>query len=175
MKKGAAVLGGFLSRGTCFYPVPCLKGRFPGRPDARDLAKARTFAKAVWAHISENVPGPMPQSRPEALKHGFGFYQVVGAMMNDSLVRLLMPKPRLEAKKCTACGWCKTECPTKSIELNPTPEIAKTCFRCYRCITGCPEEALSVSWGISNFMVWTLYNQTFERWLGDIQKGERVY
>ncbi len=175
MKKGAEVVGGFLSRGTCYYPVPCLKGRFPERPDAQDLAKAEAFASALLDHISSGISGPMPKSRPDALKHGAGFYNIVGAMMNDSLVRLLMPKPKVDNDKCTECGWCAAECPTNSMSLIPKPIIAKTCFRCYRCITGCPEEALSVKWGISNFMVWTLYNQTFEYWLGDIQKGERLY
>lgn len=175
MKKGAEVVGGFLSRGTCFYPVPCLKGRFPERPDAQDLAKAKKFVGALLGHLSSGVAGPMPESRSGTLTHGAGFYNMVGAIMNDSIVRLLMPKPRADEGKCTECGLCVAECPTNSITLGPKPNIAKTCYRCYRCITGCPEEALSVKWGISNFMVWTLYNQTFERWLGDIQKGERIY
>ena len=175
MKKGADVIGGFLSRGTCFYPVPCLKGRFPVRPDARDLEKAEEFAGAVLEHLSLGASGSIPESRPDALKHGAGFYNIIGAIMNDPLVRFLMPKPKVDMEKCTECGWCAAECPTSSIRLNPKPEIEKSCFRCYRCITGCPEEAFSVKWGISNFMVWTLYNQTFERWLGDIQKGERIY
>lgn len=175
MKNGAEVIGGFLCRGTCYYPVPCLVGRFPERPDARDLEKAKEFAGAVLKHLSSGACGPMPESRPDALKHGLGFYHIIGAMMNDPLVRFLMPKPKADADKCTECGWCAAECPTNSLQLAPKPKILKTCFRCYRCITGCPEEALSVKWGLSNFMVWTLYNQTFERWLGDIRKGERVY
>jgi len=175
MKKGADVIGGFLSRGTCFHPVPCLKGRFPDRPDAQDLQKAKNFARDLLRHLDSSVPGPIPETRPDALCHGFGFYQLIGAVLNDSLVRFLLPKPKVDAGKCTECGWCAAQCPTGSIRLSPKPEIAKTCFRCYRCLTGCPEEALSVRWGISNFMVWTLYSQTFERWLGDIQKGERVY
>lgn len=175
MKKGAQVIGGFLCRGTCFYPVPCLAGRFPDRPDEQDLAKAQEFAGSLLRHLSSGIAGPMPETRPDALKHGAGFYNIVGAMMNDTLVRLLMPKPKSDESKCTECGWCVAECPTNSMSLAPKPKIAKTCFRCYRCIMGCPEEALSVKWGISNFMVWTLYNQTFEYWLGDIQKGERIY
>ena len=48
-KKGAIVLGGFLCRGTCYHPVPCLEGRFPDRPNAGDLEKARRFARSVAA------------------------------------------------------------------------------------------------------------------------------
>jgi flavodoxin/ferredoxin len=175
MKKGAEVVGGFLCRGTCFYPVPCLKGRFPKRPDKEDLKTAKKFANSLLDHISSGASGSMQESRSGTLTHGVGFYHIVGAMMNDAIVRMLMPKPRVDKGKCTECKWCVAECPTKSMSLDPKPNIAKTCYRCYRCVNGCPEDALSVQWGISNLMVWTLYNQTFERWLGDIRKGERIY
>ncbi len=175
MKKGAKVIGGLLCRGTCYYPVPCLVGRFPNRPNEVDLEKVNEFANNLLSHIISGIPGPMPSSRDDTFKLGFGLYQIAGAILNDSLLRFLMPEPKLIDSKCTECKWCEEECPTNSIKLNPMPEIGKTCFRCYRCLTGCPEEAFSVQWGISNFIVWTLYNQTFERWLGDVQKGERIY
>ena len=175
MKKGAEVVGGFLCRGALFYPVPCLVGRFPDRPNEQDLSKAKEFARNLLDHLSSGISGPMLGSRSDAVKHGLGFYQIVGALLNDSLMRFLMPKPKVDEDKCTECKWCVAECPTKSMNLVPMPVVAKTCFRCYRCVTGCPEDALSVKWGISNFMVWTLYNQTFERWLGDIQKREKFY
>ena len=175
MKKGADVIGGFLCRGTCYYPVPCLKGRFPERPDQDDLKKAEAFAASLLNHISSGAAGPMPAGRPGTLSHGAGFYQIIGAIMNDTLVRWIMPKPVADHDKCNECNWCVAECPTDSIRLDPKPVISKTCYRCYRCLNGCPEDALSVKWGISNFMVWTLYNETFERWLGDIRKGERTY
>lgn len=175
MKKGAEVVGGFLCRGTLFYPVPCLVGRFPGRPNDQDLSKAKEFAQNLLDHLSSGISGPMKDSRADAFKHGTGFYQFVGTMINDSLLRFLMPKPKVDEHKCTECNWCVAACPTHSMNLSPKPVVAKTCFRCYRCVTGCPEDSLSVKWGLSNFIVWTLYNETFERWFGDIQKGERIY
>jgi flavodoxin/ferredoxin len=175
MKKGADVIGGFLCRGTCFYPVPCLVGRFPDRPNEVDFEKAQVFAKNLLEHLSSGIQGPMPISRADTFKHGLGFYQIAGDILNDSLLRFLMPKPIVDESKCTECKWCEAECPTDSLKLEPKPEISNTCFRCYRCLTGCPEDALFVHWGVSNFIVWTLYNQTFEHWFGDIQKGERIY
>lgn len=175
MSKGAEVIGGFLCRGTCYYPVPCLVGRFPDRPNEQDFLKAEAFAKNLLTHIASGKAGPMPSSRPDTYKHGMGFYQIAGAMLNDPLLRILMPKPKVDDNLCTACNWCETECPTGRIKLSPRPVVSNTCFRCYRCLTGCPEKALSVNWGISNFIVWTLYNQTFEHWFGDLQKGERIY
>ena len=175
MTKGGHVLGGFLSRGTCYYPIPCLKGRFPDRPNPQDLHQAEQFARSILAHIAADTEGPLPGSRPDALRPGLGFYSIIGNILNDSLLRIMMPKPKINAENCSQCNWCAAECPTGSIRLDPLPVIGNTCYRCYRCMTGCPEQAMSVAWGVSNFMVWTLYNQTLEYWLGDIQRGERIY
>lgn len=175
MDAGADVAGGFLCRGTCYYPVPCLVNRFPGRPDKHDLEDAGRFARAVLAHVKSGRKGPVPGTRPDTVKHGFGFYHILAIMLKAPLVRTIMPEPALDPEKCDECGWCFHACPTNSIVLNPVPEIMPTCIRCYRCLSGCRKKALSVKWGASNFIVWTAYNQTFERWLGDIRADEKVY
>lgn len=36
-KRGADVIGGSITRGECFYPAPCMIGRFPGRPNETDI------------------------------------------------------------------------------------------------------------------------------------------
>jgi len=173
-KKGMDVLGGYLCRGICYYPIPCLAGRFPDRPNQTDLNKARKFAASLLAHMASGSSAPLSDSRPDAFRHGMGFYNILGAVFKDPLMRFMMPRPRAD-DNCNACEWCVRECPTNSIGLNPEPEITDTCIRCYRCMTGCPQQALSVNWGISNFMTWTLYNTTFERLFGDVQPGEKFY
>jgi flavodoxin/ferredoxin len=173
--RGVDVVGGFLCRGTCFHPVPCLVGRFPKRPDERDLKAAEDFAAALLEHLNSGRSGPMPGTRPDAHLHGFGFYQIIGAVLKDPLLRLLMPKPVADLQTCNECRWCVSECPTNSMRLDPLPVITNTCIRCYRCLTGCPEGALSVKWGLTNILVWSLYNTTFERWFGDIKPGEKCY
>ncbi len=174
MDAGADVIGGFLCRGTCYYPVPCLVNRFPDRPDQADLADARFFARSVLEHVTSGRAGPLPETRPDALKHGFGFYHMLAVLLKDPLIRAVMPEPVLDPEKCDECRWCFHACPTGSIVLSPLPQIGSTCIRCYRCMNGCRPQALSVKWGISNFLTWTLYNKTFERWLGDIQPGEKI-
>jgi len=174
-QKGIDIIGGHLSRGTCFHPIPCLVGRFPGRPDGGDITESEQFASAILHHIESGIPGSMPESRQDAFRHGYGFYQMVGAILKDPLVRFLMPKPKVELRVCNECGWCVRECPTGSIRLAPKPVITGTCIRCYRCMNGCPENALWVKWGISNFLVWLFYNTTFERWFGDVRPGEKLY
>lgn len=173
--RGGDIVAGFLCRGTCFYPIPCLVGRFPDRPGEMDLTESEQFASALLDHIESGVPGPMPETRQDAYRHGYGFYQIMGAILKDPLIRFLMPKPRAEPQACNECRWCVLECPTGSMRLDPKPVISDTCIRCYRCMTGCPENALRVKWGVSNFLVWTLYNTTFERWFGDVRPGEKLY
>ncbi len=102
--KGAHVLGGFLARGQVHHPAPHMTGQFPGHPNAEDLTHARRFAVAVAEHVSAGRSGPLPESRPDALKPGWGFYDLVGLTSSDTLLRLLMPEPKLDRVKCDGCG-----------------------------------------------------------------------
>jgi len=68
--RGAFVVGGFLARGELHYPVKCLYGRFPGRPNDKDLAEAAQFATAMAEHISADYSGTLTGSRKDALKAG---------------------------------------------------------------------------------------------------------
>ena len=173
-KKGARVLGGFLCRGTCYHPVPCLEGRFPDRPNAGDLEKARRFARSVATLAAAGEMTSLPdENRVDLLRPGWGLYDLAGMVLKDPLVRFLMPVP--DARRCDRCEWCVHECPTGSIRLKPTPRIGKACIRCYRCLTGCPQRVLAVNWVMSNAVTWSLYNETFERWFGDIRPGEATY
>lgn len=174
--KGARVIGGFLCRGTCYHPIPCLVGRFPDRPNQGDLNRARRFAASVAKLAKGDHSIAVPdENRPEALNPELGLYDVAGMLLNDPLVRFLMPKPRVDPNACDQCMWCVNECPTASILVHSKPEIGKHCIRCYRCLTGCPKNAFSANWWFSNLVTWSLYNQTFELWFGDIRKGERIY
>ncbi|MDJ0876729.1 MAG: flavodoxin domain-containing protein [Desulfobacterales bacterium] len=74
-KKGAHVLGGFLCRGTCYHPVPCLEGRFPDRPNAGDLEKARRFARSVATLAAAGEMTSLPdENRVDLLRPGWSLY-----------------------------------------------------------------------------------------------------
>lgn len=174
-KKGANVIGGFMSRGMVHHPAPCLIGRLPNRPNAKDLAEARTFALAVEKHLKSCDAGTMPESRPDALKPTLGFYQLVGLIAKPFLLRIILPKPKLTQSRCNQCELCAKECPVQSIKLAPYPVLDGRCIRCYHCQNICPKEALNESWWYGNLVISSLYNTIFARLFGDLKRGESIY
>ncbi len=175
-RKGAEVVGGFLARGELFYTAPCLIGRFAGRPDENDLEKAREFAVSLGVHVSSGREGPLPGSRPDALKPGWGFYDFVGLTITDGLMRLTMPKPKFDETLCDGCGRCVSACPTGNIVLDEGfPVLGKDCIRCHACLHECPNDAITVSWKLGNPLLFTLYNTKFATWFGDLEPGEEIY
>jgi len=173
--KGADVLGGALIRGECFYPAPCFIGRYRGRPNADDLDRARRFALAVAEHFASGSPGPVTESRPDALKQGWGLYDFEGMLVMDPLVRLILSKPKLDRSRCDKCQWCAYECPVDNITMKPYPKLGGRCIRCYRCLTGCRLKAFRAGWLLGNLVLLSLHNTVFERWFGDLDYDEQIY
>lgn len=174
-KKGGHVIDGLLIRGEQFYPVPCVLGRYPGRPNNEDLSKAKKFAQGIFKHGENGNTHPVNEGHPKILNKRFNFYNIAGLIMTDPMIRLLLPSPKVEQSKCNECGICEVHCPTQSITLSPYPEFNKQCIRCYRCFTVCPEEAISINEALANVPVFSFYNTGFVRILGDIEKGEKLY
>ena len=172
--KGVDIIGGFLSRGENFYPAPSVCGRFPGRPDAKDLERARGFARAVAGHVRAGATGPVAGSRPDALKPMWGVHDVLRFFQTDAWLRMLSPKPKLVLKKCTQCAWCATECPVGNIALQPYPVLGRRCIRCYRCLTSCPQAAFSADLRLTSLLCKAVYNQPCARWFGDLEPGEKI-
>ncbi len=173
--KGADVVGGILIRGECFHPSPCFIGRYPGRPNADDLDRAQRFAIATAEHVASDIPGPVSESRPDALKQGWGLYDFEGMFVLDPLIRLVLPKPKLDLSKCDKCKWCAYECPVDNVNMNPYPTLGGSCIRCYRCLTGCPQKAFRAGWFLGNLVLFSLHNTVFERLFGDLDYDEQIY
>jgi len=168
-RKGADVIGGFLTYGEVHHPAPCLLGRMANRPDTQDLAQARRFAEAVFEHIAKGRTGVVAASRPEIDHPKWGFYDFVALISSDSVLRLLLPKPRLNENQCKQCQWCVSECPMNAIVMDAYPRIGDQCIRCYHCFNGCPQKAFQVNWVPSNLVVSLFYNKTFARWFGELK------
>lgn len=173
--RGARVVGGYMGRGMVHHPAPCLTGRLPNRPDSDDLLQARNFALAVDRHLQSDNEGAMPESRPDALKFTWGYFQLIGFIVKPFLLRIVLPKPKLDKSRCNQCKVCARECPSKSITLTPYPVLDGHCIRCYHCQNVCPQKALNESWWYGNLVIWSLYNTTFARFFGDLKPGERIY
>jgi NAD-dependent dihydropyrimidine dehydrogenase PreA subunit len=174
-KKGADVVGGFLTRGEVSHPAPAMFGQFPGHPDADDLDHARGFALAVAEHVSTGRSGALPESRSDALKPGWGFYDWVGLTSPDAAIRLMMAEPKVDPARCDQCKWCVYECPMDNITMQPDPVLGNECIRCYRCLTGCPQDAFNANLLVGNLFLTAVYNLTFTRWFGDVKPDEQIY
>ena len=174
-QKGAEVLGGTLIRGECYHPAPCFIKRYPGRPNAEDLERARRFALNVAEHVSMGKTGLVARSRLDAFRKEWGLYDFEGMLTPDPLVRLVLPKPKLNPARCNKCQWCFYECPMDNIILKPFPIPGARCIRCYRCLTGCPEKAFSVNWLLGNLVLLSLHNTVLERRFGDLDYDEEIY
>ena len=174
-EKGADVIGGFLTRGELHHPAPCMNGRMRGRPNQEDLTRAQHFTRSVVEHISTGRSGALLDSRPDALKPRWGFYDLVALISVDSLLRLLLPEPKLNHTLCNECQWCVYACPIGNINLQLYAILGDQCIRCYRCLTGCPQKAFNANWRFGNLVILLIYNTIFERWFGDLETGERIY
>jgi flavodoxin/ferredoxin len=173
--RGAQVLGGIVIRGECFHPFPSILGRFPGRPDEKDLAIAADFARSLSDHIRSGKPGLLPGARKDSIHPGKGFYDFVALVNTDAQLRSLLKAPAADPKVCNQCRWCEYACPAQNITLAPYPVLGEKCLRCYRCVTGCPLKAFKAEMRLGDLMSLAFYNTCFERWLGDVGPGEKFY
>lgn len=173
--KGADVIGGFLTRGELHHPAPCLLGRMPNRPNAEDLIHARRFAAAVIEHVSAGRPGPVTESRPDTFRRKGGFTISWLRSAQTAFCAWYCQSLNSTAARCDQCKWCVHECPMHNITLQPYPVLGDQCIRCYRCLTGCPQKAFDADWRLGNLAVLSFYNIAFERWFGDLKRGERIY
>ena len=53
-----------------------------------------------------------------------------------------------DPKKCTRCGWCVEDCPSKILALGEAGPVQMgdetSCYRCQHCLAICPHAAVSI-------------------------------
>lgn len=167
-KKNLNIIDTFLVPGEMFHPAPCIKGKSYGRPNAKDLKNAKKFAL--------NIIG-MSNSKHCIQYYGIkpkkGFYNIVGKITSsEKLIRLLVPKPKLDINKCNNCQKCNSLCPMDNITNSLHPVLSNKCIRCYHCMNSCSNKAYSVNWWFGNIVILLFWNKYFMSWFGEYEKDK---
>ncbi len=59
--------------------------------------------------------------------------------------RLIYVRPRVDPRRCVACGQCQAVCPAECIEIEEYARIDRgKCLECFCCMEACPHDAVSV-------------------------------
>lgn len=124
------------------YPVAA------GRPDADDLEYAALFGEKIRTKIAaatdmEKLYG-VDVSRIQRPRQPFfpllRFLRKVVKLRKSGVPTPVTPK--VDAERCTHCGYCATHCPTGAIlKGDECNTIAEKCIRCCACVKGCPQKA----------------------------------
>ena len=110
-----------------------------GRPDAKDMEIASTFAENFF----EKVPGK--DFDPEKLIEVKGetpirfYYQPRDSKGNSIDIRKVKPKTNIEL--CNKCGLCASICPLGSINPEDPSDVFGICMKCCACVKRCPNGA----------------------------------
>lgn len=110
-----------------------------GRPDAKDMEIASTFAENIF----EKVTGK--DFDPEKLVEVKGetpirfYYQPRDSKGNSIDIRKVKPKTNMEL--CNKCGLCASICPLGSINPEDPSDVFGICMKCCACVKRCPNGA----------------------------------
>lgn len=110
-----------------------------GRPDAKDMEIASTFAENIF----EKVTGK--DFDPEKLIEVKGetpirfYYQPRDSKGNSIDIRKVKPKTNIEL--CNKCGLCASICPLGSINPEDPSDVFGICMKCCACVKRCPNGA----------------------------------
>ncbi len=134
---GADLFLGYLREGYLFSPE---------HPTRKELAEAETFGRAVAARLAGS---PAPETAPDP--GPATVYRLERWLTNRWLVEQVYSRLfRVSRKKCTSCGLCMKQCPTRTIarDRKGRPVWGRDCLLCLQCEMLCPEEAITspVSW-----------------------------
>lgn len=110
-----------------------------GRPDAKDMEIASTFAENIF----EKVTGKDFDSEKLVEVKGETpirfYYQPRDSKGNSIDIRKVKPKTNMEL--CNKCGLCASICPLGSINPEDPSDVFGICMKCCACVKRCPNGA----------------------------------
>lgn len=129
--RGNGIFLGYLKRGYLFSP---------DRPTTEELAQAEDFGRKV-AGVVDGQPYTRPSDDPWDFIRWLERLLLAPRMIKNFHSRVFS----LNRKKCTACGLCIKQCPTRNLTADKEgrPVWGHTCVLCVHCEMNCPQEAIT--------------------------------
>lgn len=114
-----------------------------GRPDARDLASAEAFGRAVRQKLNDGNLSPIDTSQLKDRRapslSTLRFIRFVLKYRRQQKRHPVVYLPEGDAERCTHCGRCAAICPVEAIPRgDETHTDPARCIRCCACVKGCP-------------------------------------
>lgn len=124
------------------YPVAA------GRPDAEDLKFAELFGEKIRTKIAaaadmEKLYGVDVARIQRPRQPFFPLFRFLRKVVKLRKSGVPTPRaPKVDAERCTHCGYCATHCPAGAIiKGDECNTIAEKCIKCCACVKGCMQKA----------------------------------
>lgn len=124
------------------YPVAA------GRPDAEDLKFAELFGEKIRTKIAaaadmEKLYGVDVARIQRPRQPFFPLFRFLRKVVKLRKSGVPTPRaPKVDAERCTHCGYCATHCPAGAIiKGDECNTIAEKCIKCCACVKGCTQKA----------------------------------
>ncbi len=108
-----------------------------GRPNAQDLAQARSFGEQLREKALRG--GELPREQVPFRPWDGAYLQHHRAHLSQ------VAGPQVEAGKCTGCGICVSVCPMGVLQIGEDGKaraVGEPCLKCRSCARSCPTQAV---------------------------------
>ncbi|WP_425446639.1 EFR1 family ferrodoxin [Dethiothermospora halolimnae] len=111
-----------------------------GRPDERDLKKAKQFGKEIRQKLKyisdiENIP----ELKLE------GKLPLIAKILPKDSAKLFAKIPTVDKERCNMCDICINVCPVMAIDEKNLRINNEICLHCFACVKKCPKEARKIN------------------------------
>lgn len=120
--------------------------------DVKLLKKTFEQNKAIIKNADEKINHMAKLIQIRKYPHeGLHFYNLLAGLFGQRLWFLNAAKKhrhafKLAEEKCSGCGLCQKQCPTRSIQIEngKAKFTGSNCTICYRCVNSCPKQAITI-------------------------------